>query len=111
MSANDYAETIALIERLHRRFLDVLRAELERHGIDEVNNVQGLLLANIDAFPPPLPLLSQHLPEAYRAVREGRISPRSRDLVRHSIRQVVETYSRACHGIPEPPSPGGPTTL
>lgn len=47
MSANDYAETIALIERLHRRFLDVLRAELERHGIDEVNNVQGLLLANI----------------------------------------------------------------
>lgn len=47
MSVNDYAETIALIERLHRRFLDVLRAELERHGIDEINNVQGLLLANI----------------------------------------------------------------
>jgi DNA-binding MarR family transcriptional regulator len=47
LSANDYAETIALIERLHRRFLDVLRIELERLGIDQINNVQGLLLANI----------------------------------------------------------------
>jgi DNA-binding MarR family transcriptional regulator len=45
--ASDYAETIALIERLHRRFLDVLRLELERLGIDQINNVQSLLLANI----------------------------------------------------------------
>lgn len=47
MPTNDYAETINLIERLHRRFLDVLRAELERIGIGDINNVQGLLLANI----------------------------------------------------------------
>ena len=47
MSDNAYAETIALIERLHRRFLDVLRVELERLGIDQINNVQSLLLANI----------------------------------------------------------------
>lgn len=47
MAINDYAETINLIERLHRRFLDVLRAELERIGIGDINNVQGLLLANI----------------------------------------------------------------
>jgi DNA-binding MarR family transcriptional regulator len=45
----DYAETIALIERLHRRFLDVLRVELERLGVDQINNVQSLLLANIGA--------------------------------------------------------------
>jgi DNA-binding MarR family transcriptional regulator len=45
--ASDYAETIALIERLHRRFLDVLRVELERLGVDQINNVQSLLLANI----------------------------------------------------------------
>jgi DNA-binding MarR family transcriptional regulator len=42
-----YAETITLIERLHRRFLDVLRVELERLGVDQINNVQSLLLANI----------------------------------------------------------------
>jgi len=49
LSESDYAETIALIERLHRRFLDVLRVELERLGIDQINNVQSLLLANIGA--------------------------------------------------------------
>jgi DNA-binding MarR family transcriptional regulator len=47
MPTNEYAETINLIERLHRRFLDVLRAELERIGIGDINNVQGLLLANV----------------------------------------------------------------
>jgi DNA-binding MarR family transcriptional regulator len=44
---SDYATTISLIERLHRRFLDVLRVELERLGIEDINNVQSLLLANI----------------------------------------------------------------
>ena len=47
LAVSDYAETITLIERLHRRFLDVLRIELERLGIDQINNVQSLLLANI----------------------------------------------------------------
>lgn len=36
-----------MIERLHRRFLDVLRAELNRLDIKELNAVQALLLANI----------------------------------------------------------------
>ena len=47
MTVDSYAETITLIERLHRRFLDVLRVELERRGIAQINNVQSLLLANI----------------------------------------------------------------
>lgn len=42
-----YLETVQLIERLHRHFLDVLRAELRRLGIEEINAVQALLLANI----------------------------------------------------------------
>lgn len=36
-----------MIERLHRRFLDVLRAELTRLDIKDLNAVQALLLANI----------------------------------------------------------------
>jgi DNA-binding MarR family transcriptional regulator len=36
-----------LIERLHRRYLDVLRTELKRAGIRDLNGVQALLLANI----------------------------------------------------------------
>ncbi|CCQ73557.1 MarR family winged helix-turn-helix transcriptional regulator [Magnetospira sp. QH-2] len=42
-----YLDLTKLIERLHRRFLDVLRAELNRLGIKEINGVQALLLANI----------------------------------------------------------------
>jgi DNA-binding MarR family transcriptional regulator len=42
-----YRESFSLIERLHRQFLDVLRAELDRLGIDDINNVQSLILFNI----------------------------------------------------------------
>jgi DNA-binding MarR family transcriptional regulator len=42
-----YLDTIALIERLHRRFLDVVRCELERLVIADINNVQALILFNI----------------------------------------------------------------
>lgn len=43
----EYLELTRLIERLHRRFLDVLRSELNRLGIKDINGVQALLLANI----------------------------------------------------------------
>lgn len=36
-----------LIERMHRRFLDVLRAELVRMDVMDLNGVQALLLSNI----------------------------------------------------------------
>lgn len=42
-----YNELTRLIERLHRRYLDVLRTELERLEIDDINAVQCLLLCNI----------------------------------------------------------------
>jgi DNA-binding MarR family transcriptional regulator len=42
-----YFDIIRLIERLHRHFLDVLRTELRRLGIEDVNAVQALLLYNI----------------------------------------------------------------
>jgi DNA-binding MarR family transcriptional regulator len=44
---NTYREALLLIERLHRRFLDVLKAELDRTGRADVNNVQALILYNI----------------------------------------------------------------
>ncbi len=42
-----YLEAITLIERLHRHFLDALRSELDRMGLDDINNVQSLILFNI----------------------------------------------------------------
>ena len=42
-----YYETVQLIERMHRHFLDVLKIELEKLGIQDINNVQSLILYNI----------------------------------------------------------------
>jgi len=42
-----YLETLTLIERLHRRLLDVIKDEFDRSGEPEVNSVQALLLFNI----------------------------------------------------------------
>ena len=42
-----YLEMLALIERLHRLLLDVIKDEFERLGIIEINAVQALLLFNI----------------------------------------------------------------
>ncbi|MBU0800119.1 MAG: MarR family winged helix-turn-helix transcriptional regulator [Alphaproteobacteria bacterium] len=36
-----------MIERLHRQFLDVLKLELDRKGIQDINNVQSMILYNI----------------------------------------------------------------
>ncbi len=45
---DDYLVTIRLIERLHRRFLDVIKTELDRLGVEDINNVQTLILSNIN---------------------------------------------------------------
>lgn len=47
MAVTPYYEAIQLIERLHRQFLDVLKLELDRKGIQDINNVQSMILYNI----------------------------------------------------------------
>ena len=42
-----YLEALTLVERLHRRLLDVIKDEFERLSRSEVNSVQALLLYNI----------------------------------------------------------------
>lgn len=42
-----YLEALTLVERLHRRLLDVIKDEFDRQGRDDVNAVQALLLYNI----------------------------------------------------------------
>jgi DNA-binding MarR family transcriptional regulator len=43
-----YLEAIRLTERLHRQFLEVVNSELDRLGIEDINNVQALILFNIN---------------------------------------------------------------
>ncbi len=47
MTPTPYYEAIQLIERLHRHFLDVLKVELDKKGIQDINNVQSMILYNI----------------------------------------------------------------
>src|ERR1700755_2930833 len=42
-----YLEALTLVERLHRRLLDVIKDEFDRAGRSDVNSVQALLLFNI----------------------------------------------------------------
>ena len=42
-----YLESLTLVERLHRRLLDVIKDEFDRMGRSDVNSVQALLLFNI----------------------------------------------------------------
>ena len=42
-----YLEALTLIERLHRRLLDVIKDEFDRKGRSDINAVQALLLFNI----------------------------------------------------------------
>lgn len=42
-----YLESLALVERLHRLLLDVIKDEFERVGVLEINAVQALLLFNV----------------------------------------------------------------
>lgn len=45
--ATEYLNSLALVERLHRLLLDVLKDEFERVGVIEINPVQALLLFNV----------------------------------------------------------------
>jgi DNA-binding MarR family transcriptional regulator len=42
-----YLEALTLVERLHRRLLDVIKDEFDRRGKSDINSVQALLLFNI----------------------------------------------------------------
>lgn len=42
-----YLDALALVERLHRLLLDVVKDEFERVGVLDINAVQALLLFNI----------------------------------------------------------------
>jgi DNA-binding MarR family transcriptional regulator len=42
-----YYETLLLIERVHRHFLEVVKLELDRLTVQDINNVQALILHHL----------------------------------------------------------------
>ncbi|MNM49348.1 D-tagatose-1,6-bisphosphate aldolase subunit KbaZ [compost metagenome] len=54
------------------------------------------LFANLEQHAPPLVLLSQYLPEQFRAVRAGQLANTPAALVQHHIGLCLGEYARAC---------------
>ena len=42
-----YLDIIALVERLHRQFLELVKLELDANATHDINNVQAMILYNI----------------------------------------------------------------
>ena len=58
---------------------------------------QERVFANLRASPPPLPLISQHLPHAYDAVRAGIATTDPADLVMAHVAVTLDAYHGACN--------------
>jgi DNA-binding MarR family transcriptional regulator len=46
-ACSNYLEAVTMVERLHRRLLDVIKDGLDRRNFPDINSVQALLLYNI----------------------------------------------------------------
>jgi D-tagatose-1,6-bisphosphate aldolase subunit GatZ/KbaZ len=64
--------------------------------VPAVESALQRLLANLDANPPPLTLLSEYMPLQFAAIRAGRLRPCARELVVHQVERVLEQYAAAC---------------
>lgn len=58
------------------------------------------LVRNLRAYPPPLPLISAHLPGPYARVRAGALDPDPIALALDHVRGVLRAYSTACTAEP-----------
>lgn len=45
---DNYVQLTQMIERLHRRMLDVIRFELEQAGVNDINPAQALMMTKIE---------------------------------------------------------------
>jgi D-tagatose-1,6-bisphosphate aldolase subunit GatZ/KbaZ len=65
-------------------------------GRREIVAAQDQLFANLTQNPPPLALISQYLPSAFRSARASHANLAPRTLVVEHVRTVLEGYSSAC---------------
>ena len=62
-----------------------------------IEAARARLFANLRACPPPLPLVSQHLPHALHAIRHGRATLDPQSLAMAHVSAVLDDYHHACH--------------
>lgn len=62
----------------------------------KIETARAKMFANLQLSPPPLSLVSQYLPNAYTALREGRIAHSPEAMTIHHLFQVIDGYAQAC---------------
>jgi D-tagatose-1,6-bisphosphate aldolase subunit GatZ/KbaZ len=62
-----------------------------------IESARAKLFDNLRANPPPISLLSQHLPTALHAVREGHATRDPLSLAMAHVSAVLDDYHHACH--------------
>ncbi len=62
-----------------------------------IEQARERLFDNLRASPPPLPLISQYLPHALRALRNGHADRDPLSLVMAHVSAVLDDYHHACH--------------
>jgi D-tagatose-1,6-bisphosphate aldolase subunit GatZ/KbaZ len=65
-------------------------------GRKELQKSLETLIANMSHISLPWTLVSQFLPNQYRAIMDGTLGTGPKDLVRHKITEVLEKYREAC---------------
>jgi len=60
---------------------------------------QAAMFRNLTQSPPPLALISQYLPDAYAAVRDGGIAATPENLVMAHIGATLDAYHAACNPV------------
>lgn len=63
----------------------------------QIVEAQQRLFSNLSEHNIPLPLLSQHLPDQFVAIREGKLKATPKAIVIDKIQQVLRSYAQACH--------------
>ena len=102
-----YLESLALVERLHRRLLDVIKDEFDRRGRSDVNSVQALLLYNIgdnDVTASELRTRGYYLGSnvsynVKKLVELGFLSHQRSRVDRRSVRICLAPKGKEVHGI------------
>ena len=88
-------------QRLARKYsyFDRCRYYISR---DIIQQAADRLLGNLAAREIPLPLVSQYLPQQYRRIRQGELSPNPEELIKDHILETLTPYFKAADQyIPE----------
>ena len=97
-TAREIEQQPHMLQRTHA-LLAKLHADLQKFVAPVADDplARVKLFQNLSAVPAPISLLSQHLPHALHAVREGAATRDPLSLAMAHVGAVLDDYHHACH--------------